>query len=323
MEDFGAFLHEQRTLRGVSLEDIADSTRIPLRHLEALEENRYDDLPAEVFIKGYLRSFAEAAGLDGAELLAAYDSAVGKTRQEDRAQQWASAAQKEKEEAFSKARLAGVALVAGIALLGWWAWTAINQKTVPPVKQAVSTPETSINKEVTVIPPEPELEKPGPATGPVPGTGPQTGLAPEPSEPGMGIALPLDETAAMEEDVTPGSEGLGENKIPDPEKGVIINDLKDQLVPTGQATRVADSLGVSLVIRASEKAWFRLVIDNVREREFTLQSGEKIVIHAEKEIQADIGNRRGSEFIVNGKSFSPPGNNNVIRKFIFNANSVE
>jgi len=323
VEDFGAFLHEQRTLRGVSLEDIADSTRIPLRHLEALEENRFDDLPAEVFIKGYLRSFAEAAGLDSAELLTAYDSAVGKIRQEERARQWASAAKKEKEQAFFKAKIVGVTAVVGVALLSWWAWTAIHQKAAPPVSEILPTPETSINKEVTIIPKEAVGETPVPSTGPVPGTGPQTGVSPEPSEAGLGTAHPLDETEALDGEEGTETGVLAENKISDSEKGVIINDLKDQSVPTGQATRVTPFQGLSLEIRASEKAWFRLMIDHIREREFTLQSGEKIVIHAEKEIQADIGNRRGSEFYVNGKAYSPPGNNNVIRKFTFNANSVE
>ncbi len=324
MEDFGAYLHEQRTLRGVSLEDIAESTRIPLRHLQALEENRYDDLPAEVFIKGYLRSYAETAGLDAAELLAAYDSSIGKTRQEERTREWESAVKKEKAASQHKAQLIGLAAVAAIGLFGWWVWATLNQKAVPPVSEAPLTPETTINKEVAVIPPETTVTQiPQPSSGPIPGTGPQTSTGPNVSETGNPTQQ-NDEETGPEIGVETGPEGvLPENKIQDSEKGVIINDLKDQSVPTGQATRVPESHGFSLEIRASEKAWFRLMIDNIREREFTLQSGEKIVIHAEKEILADIGNRQGSEFFVNGKAYSLPGTNNVIRKFTFNANSVE
>ncbi|QQR73547.1 MAG: helix-turn-helix domain-containing protein [Holophagales bacterium] len=66
---FGTWLRRQREARGVSLREIADSTRISLRYLEALETDRFDALPAPVFAKGFLREYARVVGLDPDEVV--------------------------------------------------------------------------------------------------------------------------------------------------------------------------------------------------------------------------------------------------------------
>lgn len=61
---FGEELKEQRERRGISLDDVAVSTRVSLRHLHALESDRFTDLPGGVFNRGIVRSYAQACGLD-------------------------------------------------------------------------------------------------------------------------------------------------------------------------------------------------------------------------------------------------------------------
>ena len=60
----GRFLRGVRDLRGVTLDEVAKSTRISLRYLEALEENGYDRLPAGTFVRGYVRTLARMLQLD-------------------------------------------------------------------------------------------------------------------------------------------------------------------------------------------------------------------------------------------------------------------
>jgi cytoskeleton protein RodZ len=79
-ENFGSYLKHERELRGVPLEEIAEVTKVHIRFLEALENNEFDQLPGEVFIKGYIRSYAKAIGLDSEEMVNAYDDGVGKDR---------------------------------------------------------------------------------------------------------------------------------------------------------------------------------------------------------------------------------------------------
>lgn len=70
MEPIGNYLRRERELRGIALDEVADTTRIPLRLLERLEEGRHAELPGEVFIKGYLRAYARAVGLKADEVVA-------------------------------------------------------------------------------------------------------------------------------------------------------------------------------------------------------------------------------------------------------------
>jgi cytoskeletal protein RodZ len=60
----GAMLANARAAAGLELSDIARDTRVPLRHLKALEEDRHDELPALPYAIGFVKSFARAVGLD-------------------------------------------------------------------------------------------------------------------------------------------------------------------------------------------------------------------------------------------------------------------
>jgi cytoskeletal protein RodZ len=53
----GGHLRALRETKGSSLEDMARSTRVGIRHLEALEEERLADLPAPVFVRGFIRAY--------------------------------------------------------------------------------------------------------------------------------------------------------------------------------------------------------------------------------------------------------------------------
>lgn len=72
MESIGTWLRREREVRGVSLEEVADATRIPVQSLASIEDGRFDELPGEVFVKGFLRSYARAVGIRADEVLARY-----------------------------------------------------------------------------------------------------------------------------------------------------------------------------------------------------------------------------------------------------------
>lgn len=64
MGSFGENLRRERELRGVSLREIAEGTKISLRFLEALEEDRVDVLPGGLFLRSFVRQYASFVGLD-------------------------------------------------------------------------------------------------------------------------------------------------------------------------------------------------------------------------------------------------------------------
>src|SRR5262249_42625280 len=63
------WLRAGRAHRGMSLDDVAKVTKIQPRILERLETGKLDGLPAEVFVRGFVRSFARCVGLDEREAL--------------------------------------------------------------------------------------------------------------------------------------------------------------------------------------------------------------------------------------------------------------
>ena len=61
---FGESLRKERILRGITLEEISQHTKVHLRFLEAIENDDLSVLPAKAFAKGFLRSYARMVGLD-------------------------------------------------------------------------------------------------------------------------------------------------------------------------------------------------------------------------------------------------------------------
>jgi len=64
----GERLRAAREAAGLSLEDIATSTRIPTRHLESIEASDFSKLPAPTYTIGFAKNYAGAVGLDRAEI---------------------------------------------------------------------------------------------------------------------------------------------------------------------------------------------------------------------------------------------------------------
>lgn len=76
----GQRLREAREAKGLSIEDIAASTRIPTRHLSSLETSEWDKLPAATYSVGFAKNYAAAVGLDRAEIAEALRLEMGGTR---------------------------------------------------------------------------------------------------------------------------------------------------------------------------------------------------------------------------------------------------
>ena len=73
MNNFGATFKKARESRGISLDQIAHETRISTRFLAAIENEEFHVLPRGIFNRGFVRSFAEAVGLDPDQAVADYE----------------------------------------------------------------------------------------------------------------------------------------------------------------------------------------------------------------------------------------------------------
>jgi cytoskeletal protein RodZ len=84
-ESFGSSLRRARETRRLSLRDIASTTKIPCTTLEQIEAGNLDQLPADVFVRGFIRSFAKAVGTDENGPLHGFEKALNARRDAERA----------------------------------------------------------------------------------------------------------------------------------------------------------------------------------------------------------------------------------------------
>ena len=74
MFEIGSSLREARERRGLTSADVQKAIRIRDRYLNALEEERWELLPGEAYVKGFLRTYADYLGLDGNLYVDEYNS---------------------------------------------------------------------------------------------------------------------------------------------------------------------------------------------------------------------------------------------------------
>jgi cytoskeleton protein RodZ len=128
LASFGETLRQARKARNISLQEIAESTKIGTRILQALEDERFDQLPGGIFNKGFVRSYARCVGLNEEKTVAAYMAAANVAAPETDMQmlssQVSAARAKQPSEpwwSFSAATVAGiVALMVALGVGGLW-----------------------------------------------------------------------------------------------------------------------------------------------------------------------------------------------------------
>ena len=74
MFEIGNSLREARLRQSLDFPEIEQGTKIRAKYLRALEEEQFDVLPAQTYVKGFLRSYAEYLGLDGQLYVDEYNS---------------------------------------------------------------------------------------------------------------------------------------------------------------------------------------------------------------------------------------------------------
>ena len=68
----GAALRRARIQSGLELEEIAEITKVGIRTLRQLEDDAFDDLPATVYVRGFVMTYARTIGIDPARVAASY-----------------------------------------------------------------------------------------------------------------------------------------------------------------------------------------------------------------------------------------------------------
>ena len=290
VENFGSYLKHERELRGVPLEEISGATKIHIRFLQALEDNQFDELPGEVFIKGYIRSYANVIGTDVEEMLNIYEESVGNKTENSSESAPSSNISAKTFLGFALVGLIILALIFGIRFL-------ISSETNPPVKNA------ELNEKQNVEPPAPlpikSLEEKTPLVIEDKLLKESDALLPEKSQ---ALITELD-SLKLKSDI--------ENQI-------------NSLVPTNNESQLVLEKPLKLTIKVKNNSWFNMTIDDFREEDFIISAGEEKSYWGNNVFRLTIGNKQGSEIILNGKKLViPESKKNVVKDFIINSKLIE
>lgn len=167
----GGHLRALREAKGSSLEDMARSTRVGIRHLEALEEERLSDLPAPVFVRGFIRAYCSFLREAPDEALGHYEALAG----ERAAAQAANAPPRPRTTWAPGSVLMGLALlvILGIALV------VINLSVKRTGGTSVAAPKMDVSASMSGPVPAPQaVPVPAPAEAPRPAPAPSPTATP-------------------------------------------------------------------------------------------------------------------------------------------------
>jgi cytoskeletal protein RodZ len=76
LSELGQLLRKARLEKGISLEDMQETTKIRKRYLEAIEDGNYKLLPGNFYVRAFIKSYSESVGLDPNEVLRLYRNVI-------------------------------------------------------------------------------------------------------------------------------------------------------------------------------------------------------------------------------------------------------
>ena len=287
MPSFGEKLKLEREKRKITLEEISSSTKIGTRMLQALEEEKFNQLPGGIFNKGFVRAYARVIGLDEDQAVADYLEASGDAlpaRPETMGREGAREnSARETEERISRLEaisdspsrplpwgaFAVVLLVVALAL-SLWSHRRRDQERLaahtPSAKTALQSPGASSQENTT-----------SPTSA--------SGTQPSPTSATMNSA--------------PGPAATSGEKTP-PTSG--------QNSPGAAEVATSPASGeFTVVVHAREQSWISSTVDGRPFPSEVLEPRSDRALHGRKEVVIKAGNAGGLDFLLNGKKLDVSG----------------
>ncbi len=143
----GSELRKQREVRGISLKEIADATKISRRYLEAIESDQHDILPAPVFTRGFVKEFARYLGLDAEEMVDRYSESIRASTESDELEDQHVSQPLPLIRVDRNVVVFGVLLLLSVVVI-WWLWTSGDGTPEPETASITETVAPAIAPEV-------------------------------------------------------------------------------------------------------------------------------------------------------------------------------
>jgi cytoskeleton protein RodZ len=273
----GQTLKRKRLERGFDLADVARETRIPLRHLEAIEADNYDRLPAYPYAVGFVRNYTKFLGLPADQIVKQFKS---ETTLMDPSLT-ATAPEPLDESRVPSRMLVLGSIAAGAALIGTIAYFALR----------TPTPD---------VPEEAPITESGDAATPAPITSAEPVLS-ESAAPPVGTPV-----APATGTIDPNAPVQATTPVADPALAPAA------LPPTTPATGISP---VGVVIRANEDSWVKVSDGGPKSLKVgILMAGETFTVPNIPNVTLRTGNAGGVDIFINGRQQPPLGGKGVLVK---------
>jgi cytoskeletal protein RodZ len=300
---FGGRLREARERRGLTLQQIAASTKISMMTLEALEHDDAARLPGGIFSRSFVRTYASAVGLDPDETLREFLRRFpeqGAPRSDEEAAAEAAVVQAQRLRGLVRALLT-VTLLAAAGFGGWqaWRWWSARQASRADAATSVAAPARG-----GTAPAAPTPAAAGPATPAEPARAPAT------AEPSTVAAEPAGGPSERPPVATvPGSPAAPPAPRPD----------VDAAIP---AAVTVPAEGFRIDIHPRGPCWVQLVVDGELHVAKELQAGDRIVRVVRDRAILQVGDAGAFDYSLNGRPGRPIGGQGQVRRVEITAAAV-
>ncbi|HET7440900.1 MAG TPA: RodZ domain-containing protein [Terriglobales bacterium] len=340
ISSFGERLRREREKRDISLDDVSVSTKISIRMLRALEEEKFDQLPGGIFNKGFVRAYARHLGIDEEQAVDDYLEAAGISAPpvppEPVIESPPPPPKHQKESRNFEVPWGTLAILLLVAALGISLWSYRTREantgsaetpaaapaqppTPAPLAHSIpsdaATPNSSSPGAPVAGPPAPKPVIPGaPANGSATPNRVTLG-APSPLSPGLNSALVSPPGSSQPPSTTPVSVPPLDSKSQTVTSPVAGNSIKNSGLLSPDAKPVAHPAAPAptplttfvLLIEAQENSWVSITADGKTILEGTLIAPAVKAVRAQKLITVRTGNAGGLDFSLNGKKLPPQG----------------
>ena len=307
VEDFGSYLKAERELRGVTLEELHTKTRIPMHYLQALEKNLFDELPEEVFIRGYIRSFAEVIGANEDEVLSAYIDITKTAPSIDTNNQNIS---NQNESTFDPKFIFILTFTILFLLGAVWSVNILirkfNMDSTKPTPTVLQQKQNKTKEEFKKSSTARNLETNDTST-----TLKKTELPSKPSviDPEVTSKKPFN--------------SLSTNPIAafgNPSAMVKDEDTEEKLKLHADETPTVSTendIPLKLTIKVKDDVWFNIEVDDSPVEDFLLARGSEKIFYGKKQFLLNVGNQNAVDLTLNGTVVNLPSGNkeNIVKNF--------
>ena len=307
VEDFGSYLKAERKLRGVTLEELHAKTKIPIHYLQALEKNQFNELPGEVFTRGYIRSFAGVIGANEDEILSAYIDITKTSPATDTEEQ--SIVNQNKSTLDLK--FIFILIFTILFLLGTvWSINILirkfNTDSTKPTPTVLQQKQNKIKEEF-----EKNSTARNPKTNDTSTTLEKTELPSKSSviDPKVTSKKPFNSLSTNPIAAFGNSSAMVKDE--DTEEKLKLHADETPTVST------ENDIPLKLTIKVKDDVWFNIAVDDSPVEDFVLARGSEKIFYGKKQYLLNVGNQNSVDLTLNGTVVNLPSGNkeNIVKNF--------